>query len=570
MTKPRAEPTPLRMTLGYHRPGDCFYHIVIPKPVYALGSVREHDATTTEDFAALAVGLHEHFHLMQEMLQGYSLWRQSVLDSLAVNVADGVRRVSSAGTIRYPLWDKPVPSPPAIVVDNDDPLFLAKKAALELERCDQLFSYTELTEKLLKIELQDGPHLAEFLTDDAYQLTTRDLLECHAALLTQFQLELHLTTEPARFKDVDVESLAPLFQVEKMPELYGRPLRVLAHVFDRFKIRFQAPPSAWPVYSRMTHGAYYLLLAFLIDYALHIPPDPVGLCNRVPDGGTLQDTYPPMRFINLLFNTAIELKTDAHGRHRDLVNEAGLYDGGDTLLAECINDMHRMQRERVRSLSGSLLPHLQQELPDTFFTLTETTDRWRGELASAVIRDLFPLVWKVYDAAIQFRKSHSDAWFKPNLITFDVSVGLPILVDTGQGLHFEPYFKADQQPDEETLKTLVQKGLETYYRVMHQGEEWQTVPDPGLPATIVPFPFIESVMARSAFHRFALAVLLGERLCCPLTESVGRSLPCKQKSVFCLDIPSPSGLPREGCWLREVVTRLFIEPERLQPKKQQV
>jgi hypothetical protein len=555
------------MTLGYHRPGDYFYHVLMPSPVYALGGVKDHDISSPDEFAALAVGVHEHFHLMQEMLQGYCLWRQSTLDSLAVSVAEAVRRLPAGDTVVYPLWDKPVPSPSSIAVDWDNPLSLAKHDALELERCDQLFSYPELTQNLLEAEVEAGPQLAAFLADDAYQLTTRDMIECHAALLTEFYLQSRLTTEPERFKGANVESLTDLFQVERMPETYGRPLRVLVHIFEKFGIRFQMPPSAFEVYSRIKHGSYYLFLAFLLDYALHIPPDPFALYNRVADGATLQDTYPPMRFINLLLHSAIELKTDAHRRNQALSSEAGLYDQASTLLTDCINEMHRRFRMKTRSVLGGLLPHTTGEPPDTFFTFVETTERWRDTLASNRTRILFPPVWRMYDKAIEFRKQQADSWFKPNLLEFDTTVGLPILVDTGQGLHFEPYLTADNAPDEETLKRLAQKGMETYYRVMHLGEEWQAVPDPGLPSTVAPFPYIESVMARSAFHRLALTILLGHEMRCPLTESVGRALPCKKKAAVCRRIPSLGSLLSEGCWLRDTLTQLFIEPERLDQRR---
>lgn len=550
-----------KTTLGYHRPGDFYSHVLLPKLVYNFGSVGD-AITTTDEMAALIVSVHEHFHIMQEMLQGYSWWRQSTLDELASHVSRLLQKQPPSGVLPYPLWHKPTPLPTALALDERDSADCAKKAILQLERCDQLLSYPELTRMLIEAELQGTPELAKFLNDDCFLLTTLDLFECQAAILTQFFIELRLTEMPTRFSRRAAEEVAGLYQIDNMPDTYNRPLRILAHVFDMFGIKFAIVPSAHPVYSQMRNGIYYFLLCFLIDYALHIAPDPIDLCNRVPDGATLQDTYPPMRFINLLFHTAIELNFNTHGGKKSLTNESELYKAGSSILANCINDMHSQYRKKTGPVFKRLFGKKVEKTTLTFFSMEVTTNMWITKLAGCETAALFPDAWAVKDKALRLRLSNPNIWFNLSLFGFNSMVGMPLLIDSGIGLHFEPYLASKEELPEDELKKLLEISFNIYHRVMVNGEEWWSIPDPGLAPTLLPFRFIESVIARLAHQRFALTAFVGQQLCCPLTESIGRALPCKQKKYECKAIHYPYALPNNNCWLRGLVRKHFIEPDR--------
>ena len=75
--------------------------------------------------------------------------------------------------------------------------------------------------------MNSSSSFGRLLTEDAYSLTTLDMLECHAAILTEFHVSQMLAAQPKQFDPGVVGNLLPLFRIPAMPPQYGKPLRVL-------------------------------------------------------------------------------------------------------------------------------------------------------------------------------------------------------------------------------------------------------------------------------------------------------------------------------------------------------
>jgi hypothetical protein len=93
-----------------------------------------------------------------------------------------------------------------------------------------------------------------------------------------------------------------------MLPMYLKPLRAMTHVFKAIGLQLESrSANPHPLYSQIKYGTLYVVLSFFLDFALHLPPNPIGLLTKTPDIACQQDTYPPFRFINLLMRKRVEI-----------------------------------------------------------------------------------------------------------------------------------------------------------------------------------------------------------------------------------------------------------------------
>src|SRR5207253_1498494 len=137
--------------------------------------------------------------------------------------------------------------------------------------------------------------------------------------------------------------------------------------------------------------------AFLLDFALHLPPAPMGLIDKVPDVSTRQDVYPPFRFLNLALVWTLGVGINKEGFAKTLTAEAKYYSEVSPILTRWINEMHAKVRRR-----GT---------PETFFSIEATTRKWIHHLENSQLRSSFPELSKIHRLSMDLRILRPDHWF---------------------------------------------------------------------------------------------------------------------------------------------------------------
>lgn len=545
--------------LGYHSPGDYFYFSMSREGHERFG-IDTKNYKSSDSFVGLISAVHEHYHLMQELTQGLSWWRQHTGDWLALHVSAITRDRQSE--IEYPLWDKPRKPPTTMKVEVGNPLWYAKRLSFDLDIVDRQMDYPELTASLLDAELRASPHFSQVLIDEVYTLTTMDLLECHAAVLTELYISQLLVDYPDRFDRSTARQLESAFRLKAMPRQYGKALRALIRILDVFHIRSEMHPSAHESYSHIDHGDVYVVLAFLLDYALHVPPHITDMLTAHPDGCTMQDIYPPMRFLSLaILYAALLAERSRAGDH--YAREDELYSVMSGLLAQRVN--------RLRASARPPSPATGRPIA-TFFEMGAVTQWWLDQIGSTAFNVYFPEVYSVYRRCIEFRLSTPDLMLSLKPPYFDYKVQLPKIVLTPRGLIPFPYFTTPEElrsPDPENptaeLLEYIERGNSLLAKGLRSGD-WQTDQEGEFADTFVPFKFIESLMAREIYHRLALSILHRGTFRCPLTDSIGRYVPCSVRTEDCENITRLNLLPAEGCKAREIIDQQFCQASCLRRK----
>jgi hypothetical protein len=519
----------LNALLGYHMPGTHHYVTALPEGNAFLGQGDER-FLTSDAFIGLVTAVHEHYHLMQELLQGFSWWRQDTLD-----------RFTRAATTVAPLGSKRIPqleTPDATTKQmtfSSDPASFARAWSFELANIDRGATSPLLTRNLLEMEVMMSEWLAPFLSPEAFELTTLDLMECHAALLTELYISKLIAEHPEKFHRKVLSDHESLFRVAQLPEGYQRPLQVLLRILEAGHVKLGIGSDRHPMYQGIRHAPIYLLLAFLLDYALHLPPDPSLLYSATRDAAAAQDTHPPFRFINLGFLWLFGLTGGSSDTKKLLSSERRYYSDAAPYLAEEVNRMHAGVRAR-----GA---------PATFFGLQETTNMWREKFDDPPLGEWFPLYDAIRRASWRRRFENPAVWIDLQPLNFDLSIQLPRVMIAGEQLQAFPYF-ADTEGglSSANVADRLAEMSRPYYETLMLGQ-WQKRND--IPATMYPMRFIDEMISREMLYGLATSILFTGTMRCPLTEGLGRFVPCAPRTGACERITEFSSLPREGCALRD-------------------
>lgn len=546
-------------TLGYHRFGEYHYFTAFPEGAPFIGASEDEKYHTHESFAALVTGVHENYHLMQDMLQGFCLWSWSVKHKLATAVAGSIYGSTSSRPVEIPLWRSPEKRPHTFKVDLSDPL--AKKFYYELDFIREVALSSDINRRVIEAEVRLTPGLSLWIPDGAYSLTTNDMLECHAALLTELYVSKLIAEYPNRFSVKIVEESSPLFRLGHMSPKYNRPLRM---VVDKFgPIMSKLPEEAHPMYTQIDHGELYFLTAFLLDYALHVPPDPFFNVSTQPDLSAWEAILPPVRFLKLLLFFIGEM-TNKDNR-KTFTDERLYYSHVSRALATAINLADSNSEERkFKRIHAPNDPNLRA----TFFPIDEVTKLWQDELEKLYLT-FFSELYDVKSKALQLRLKHPDYWFALNPFLFQLDVGLPHLIITRhegkRGLRVLPFFSSPKQMSESELKSYIKHSAQAVFGGLATGN-WKIKEKENFPMTLVPFTFVETVMEHDMFCRFGEATLSSGSLRCPLTESLGAFVPCKPRTPSCEMIKEPNSLPLHECMLRRVIESHFCTPDKFRPR----
>jgi hypothetical protein len=545
--------------LGYHVPGAFHYFTQFTENMTWLGSRGDQSFTSHTSFAALVTTAHEYHHLLQEMLQGFSWWRSNVQDDLSVRISEFVNDLEPDSTLIFPLWNRS--NEPTLRRGTESALDAAKKLAVDLETIDDWAVSSETTENYLALEVAKYPDFGKMLNEDFYDLTTLDLAECHAALLTELFVSRMVVETPVRFNSAVVNDLESVFRLSQMAQNYGRPFRVVTRIFEYWGLAqlltFSKPVH--PMYDRVKYGQLYLLTAFLLDYALHLPPNATNLFVAHKEPTTVFDLHPPLRFISLALLVVVEIATNRHGWRNKMINESRLYEDADSALATLINETRAAERRSSVKYSN------RQDVPNTFASMRDVTQQWQSQWQTSRIRGRFKEIDDLRIRCVDFRQAHPGSWFKLDPHGVGTTLQIPQTAATSEGVNILPYISdpgfSNKDEVQEYLKTMIERALNA--QVLGQ---WDSQEVADLPSTLFPWRFVIQSVEYEMFQSFGRMVLDRGCMRCPLTIGIGRIVRCEKRTRQCERIDDPQTLPKENCRLRSLIEQYFGKAERFIPK----
>jgi hypothetical protein len=545
--------------LGYHLPGAFHYFTQFTENMTWLGSRADQSFTSHTSFGALVTAAHEYHHFLQEMLQGFSWWRANVQDDLSVHISALVNELEPHSTLFFPLWDRT--NEPILRRGTESALDAAKMLAVDLKMIDDWAVSSETTANYLALETAKYPDFEKMLNEDFYALTTLDLAECHAALLTELFVSKMAVETPARFNSAVVSDFEPVFRLSQMAKNYGRPFRVVTRIFEYWGLSqlltFSKPVH--PMYDRVKYGQLYLLTAFLLDYALHLPPNARSLFEAHKEPTTVFDLHPPLRFISLALLLVVEVATNRHGWRNKMLTESRLYEDADPALANLINETRAVERRSSVKYSD------RRDVPNTFASMRDVTQQWQSQWQRSKIRGRFKEIDDLRIRCVGFRQSHPDSWFKLDPHGVGTTLKIPQTAATSEGVNILPYISDPGISNKDELEKYLKAMIERALNAQVQGQ-WESEEVADLPSTLFPWRFVIESTEYEMFQSFGRMVLDQGCMRCPLTIGIGRVVRCENRTRQCERIDDPRTLPKQNCRLRSLIEQYFGKAERFIPK----
>lgn len=559
--------------LGFHQPGD--YHFFIGNPVHAgyrlLHYMRPEDVElhSEEAFRSLVTTIHEHNHLLQEMFQGFCLWRYDCLTDFTSSVIQAVNAQQNKDFIEIPFFDKR----PELGSSFDlfslylaHPLARAMFLDFEASLIDDLLISPEHTRKLLEAEVRASPTIATVLSEDAYTLTTLEMLECHAALLTEEEISELLIERPQFFPKEVIKNARRLFRLSDIEQAeiqqgklrYSKALRCVRHILAAEHIEIQIDTERYPQCREIKDGSIYPVTMFLLDCALHVPPHPFSVVSPQPDLSSFEDMFPPTRFIKLLLSYCNLFRSSDEKVRSYLLDPHYFYSHAANLIIANINKSNAFARKEDKTE----WIHGNPNLKDTFLSLEEVNRLWTDELEVKRQNQEFPLNLEARVKAIKLRTSEPHFWFSGPLEGIHSRIDLPYFYENSRGeLGFKPYYKlpGGQLPewDSSEFKTFIGSAV----RAMVDWENSERLPSDSsqFSPTLVLYPFLKELIEQEMLNRFAKAIYYQGTLRCPLTDEcgIGPHIPCVPRQPSCEKIKTFAALPVQRCRLRDFLEKNF-------------
>lgn len=347
--------------------------------------------------------------------------------------------------------------------------------------CD-LLGKSETLNRVLNVDLDSHP-LRSRLTDEIFELTSRDLLECHASINTEFFINRAMQATPKRFSLEVAKQFESMYKVMELSDEHKRPLKLEINLFGNY---IGSQNYTHPYYKNIENPWVYYLTGFLIDYALHIPPEPLLIYAKNYDICTLEDILPPIRFIKLLFAFWNLMKLNTIDSNI-LLNESKYYSHVSKALCDEANRMNKVAREK----NG--------DEAITFYDLNETSSMWKEYLKSMKFGGLFSRGIDVRVRALDFRIDHPSHYIENLPYMLQIASKIPILYIRGDKLHIIPYIDSEYvDPDsDEIFKDAVELTKALNYEIDYkESERLKDKPD-----TFAPFRYMEDIVRENLFNQ---------------------------------------------------------------------
>jgi len=425
--------------LGHHYIGDYFWHSAFEGNLYhelfdIKGRLKEgRRLEGHEEFIEVITYIHESFHLLQDLTLGLPTWLQYDSDSIAV----GIKQLANQSTNNQTWFNKfkkrlgfATSSPQHPPLSKNKFLINSKTfrqvEALRNERAfliDCIYS-SHFTDAVLDAEIYAHPNIHGHL-EPAYGLTGEDLLECHAAILTERYISWLFKKNPTAYNPVILADVVQFFRVNEIIKCQ----KVLA-VFSGFlkHLNFESANKEHPLFPSCPNAAELGFLLFLLDYALHISPLERGQI-LPPD---IQDAIPTIRFLKILGSITPFLARNTQRFHLD---EKYLYSDFMSYLVEFNNQCNQMAGKSP-----------------SFCRYGETTNRWlkfwvsmdglyKQEGLSSIFDDFKDYRLK----SLKLMQADPLQVYTSTIHSFAIDIGLNPMVNTNSGIKLAmPYLVDDE------------------------------------------------------------------------------------------------------------------------------
>ncbi len=490
------------IALGRHRIGDFFWYTTFEDSnffdFFEQGNlIKGKEFKTHEDVMGVITYIHESYHLIQDLMLGVAAWIQYNSDEVAINIHEITKKLPAGNNV----W----PLSTASILRNNPNLQRVTQLRQEAKFLHDCVYTSNMTDAVLDAEIKAHLDLADSLLKDAYGLSGQDLLECHAAILTERFMAQLVAKYPSAFDKDILHDLEPYFLVEKMES--SRQVLSLFSEFVSF-VKFDTANKQHPLYPECARAAEYGLLLFALDYALHIYP--VDATDRYfpPD---IQDVIPTARFLKIL-GSILPCIMELKDRSSFVLSEDYLYSDFMEHLVTFNNKMNKKARKAA-----------------SFYVYGEITGKWQ-ELYKAIatrvnidgLISLFELFYGFRSKALNMVKQDPLQVYQSNIINVSTSLGLNPMVSTNTKVGLAiPYVAA------------VEGDRKDGYKI--------------LPS---PIEMMDTFVAREIFKELSDMIFGGDAFKCPAGTRL-LFYPCNQRSDGCKCISRPGGIP--DCFARQVL-----------------
>jgi len=362
------------------------------------------------------------------------------------------------------------------------------------------------------------------------EVTTRQLLKCHAAILTELHLANCLNARPEAFRSDIVLEARQSFHLPWLDSEYNAVWsifrRVLKPIFVPIDIDVEIRP--YPLFQNPELKAEYELLAFLIEYALHIPPVPDT--DRITKANSLihkEDIIPAMRFLKLLLALRFDLSQLSFSDKvlPPLAQRFAKWIDINNLLAISDNKGSFGPQPKVQELfwldrSDILIRlNLQPDEPRTFLEHEATSTKWLNFFTAA--DDVVSCLGTIRRKALQVMASNPKALSETHPVVLLSTAGLPMMVAGLDGF---------RQAHDGVL--CLENALPTLW--------WK---------------ILDVIVRREVFLAVCDSKVDNSKMSCPLMSARFIPYPCGSRTDDCRSLQVPSGLPIDNCIARELYER---------------
>jgi hypothetical protein len=528
-----------RQSLGHQFLGDYHYFTVFPETAASLAQSTDESFRNHEDFLGLVTAVHESYHVFQSLVLGAGASVVTAEDTFIASVLDNGSALESTET-QY-------------------------RAYVVATYLRQLYYSPDPAKWLYDHEAKLNPRSS---LGELPAFATCDLLECHAALLTEMYISNHRAYHPENYDPEKDEDLEGSFRVELM-EKYNRPWALFRKVLEPILgfDRWVAPRDAHPFHRQCPRAMEYTLLTFLLEYALHVPPPPSESIDRSIDRSNRavywEDYNPAVRFSKLLYALRLDVIHFGTFNFEELYSTMALrlakWIDINNLLAVSENigtpvnsqpraqDIFLLDRQEVLKKLGLSF------VPISFPSFSDTTEQWLHVYRN--VETEFYRLSATRLTAMSLRWQQPDVFRVWSPKDFFSEIGMPQFFETPTGINVAPGCTIEKRIHRSKLNlhdpTLRRFGIIGLAETAD--EDVIVLRCQPAPANI----FLEQMTAREILLKISESRVNSTPMPCPLAVGRLAACDCSARSEKCGQLNVPRDLPLTQCAARNVYNTYF-------------
>ena len=444
--------------------------------------------------------------MVQDLTLGLAAWMQHNSDELAMSLYEIITRLP-ARLAKFPLTSMRM-------IRESDVFRL-----MEMRRKERSFIYDGVytsshTDAVLMAEMNAHPGKDGSLLEAALGLTGEDLLECHAAILTERYICSLIAKHPSAFNQTLLPDLESYFRVDQMESC--QKVLNLFRLYLHDRIKFDAANRQHPLYPLCGRPAEYGLLLFALDFALHMCPLDDDSSTLPPD---IQDAIPAIRFLKII-GAMLPCILQPEVRPSFVLHEKYLY---STFLSHLVAFNNRCNERAGRA--------------PTFYHYSDITERWRNmwlhetsRVSQYPIASLFRIFFDYRLKALSLMQSDPTQVYESNIADLARTIGFNPMFSTNKVVRLATPYVLSVMVDED------------------QGGGTKYVIPPS------PWEMTDSFVGREIFKGVSEMIFFGDCFRCPVARRISY-YPCEHRTDKCESIRDPNSIP--PCFARQVLMDFY-------------